>query len=188
MIPRDSIDFYPTPDDLANELVGSAMQRSEYGHRYFPGPVLEPSAGNGALAFAIERACDILRGKDGAFVGSYGNPMKNPHNDADNRRLDLDVIELSAVYKDFSSSVRKIPGAFNHTGPAKQVFVTGRSTPSEKWRYLVTYRACLDDDLAAFLDAHLLSVCVTPRSTSSLFAQNFPIGKEIVIKIQGAEL
>lgn len=53
MIPRDSIDFYPTPDDLANELVGSAMQRDKYGHRYFPGPVLEPSAGNGSLAFAI---------------------------------------------------------------------------------------------------------------------------------------
>lgn len=97
-------------------------------------------------------------------------------------------VDGSAVYKDFCSSVRKIPGAVNHTGPAKQVFVSGRSTPSEKWRYLVAYRACLDDDLNTFLDAHLLSVCVTPRSTSSPFAQSFPIGQEIVIKIQGAEL
>lgn len=97
-------------------------------------------------------------------------------------------VDGSDVFKDFSSSVRKIPGAFSHTGPAKQVFVAGRSTPSEKWRYLVTYRACLDDSLTPFLDAHLLSVCITPRSTSSPFAQNFPIGQEIVIKIQGAEL
>lgn len=97
-------------------------------------------------------------------------------------------VDGSAVYKDFVSSVRKISGAFNHTGPAKQVFVTGRSTPAETWRYLVSYRSCLDDDLSTFLDAHLLSVFVTPRSTSSPFAQNFPIGKEIVIKIQGAEL
>lgn len=134
MIPRDSIDFYPTPDDLANELVGSAMQRDKYGHRYFPGPVLEPSAGNGSLAFAIERACDIRRGKDGAFVGSYGNPMKNPHNDADNRRLDLDAIELSADFRAVlkSKGLRVVHDDFLTFRPAKKYAAIIMNPPFSK--------------------------------------------------------
>ena len=134
MIPRDSIDFYPTPDDLANELVGSAMRPDKYGHRCFLGPVLEPSAGNGSLAFAIERACDIRRGKDGAFVGSYGNTMKNPHNDADNRRLDLDVIELSADFRAVlkSKGLRVVHDDFLTFRPAKKYAAIIMNPPFSK--------------------------------------------------------
>lgn len=122
MIPRDSIDFYPTPDDLASEVVSSAMVRGQYGNRYLPGPVLEPSAGNGALAFAIERACDIRRGKDGSFVGPYGNKAINPHNDAKNRTLDLDVIELSADFRAIlkNKGLRVVHDDFLTFRPAKK--------------------------------------------------------------------
>lgn len=100
MIPRDSIDFYPTPPALADELARSALLDGG-GHRYnrYPGAVLEPSAGDGALAFAIERAVDIRRNEHGRIVDYYSHKHDNLHNDRENRPLDLDVIELSADFR-----------------------------------------------------------------------------------------
>ena len=100
MIPRDSIDFYPTPPALADELARSALLDGG-GHRYnrYPGAVLEPSAGDGSLAFAIERAVDIRRNEHGRIVGYHIGEHDNLHNDRKNRPLDLDVIELSADFR-----------------------------------------------------------------------------------------
>ena len=67
MIPKDSIDFYPTPAALADRMISSVMG-SKYGRSFFPGPILEPSAGDGAIAKAVERAAGIYRNHDEAFA------------------------------------------------------------------------------------------------------------------------
>ena len=41
--PNDALDFYPTPDNLAWEMVHS-LETEIHGFRRFPSPVLEPSA------------------------------------------------------------------------------------------------------------------------------------------------
>ena len=49
MIPNDSIDFYPTPDDLADDMIRALRASNDgSGLSYLPEPILEPSAGNGA--------------------------------------------------------------------------------------------------------------------------------------------
>lgn len=100
MIPRDSIDYYPTPDSLAFDLAYSALPSNEWGRvKRYPGPILEPSAGSGSLAFAIERVCNIHRNKSGNFVGPCGATNKNPHLAQKDRSLDLDVIEISSDFR-----------------------------------------------------------------------------------------
>src|SRR5699024_11623313 len=62
MIPNDSIDFYPTPDDLADDMIRALRASNDgSGLSYLPEPILEPSAGNGAIARAVERAAGIYR-------------------------------------------------------------------------------------------------------------------------------
>lgn len=101
MIPHDSVDFYPTPDSLADELARSVMPANEFGRlRSYPGPILEPSAGTGNLAFALERACDIRRNDKGQFLEQRGGAThESPHKRKKDRKLDLDVIELSESFR-----------------------------------------------------------------------------------------
>lgn len=100
MIPRDSVDYYPTPDSLAFDLAYSALPSNEWGRvKRYPGPILEPSAGSGSLAFAIERVCGINRNAAGNFVLPYGNESRNPHKMQKDRPLDLDVIEISSDFR-----------------------------------------------------------------------------------------
>lgn len=56
--PNDSRDFYPTPDNLAWEMAYS-LQSTKYGWKHLPQPILEPSAGDGALARQIHAVADI---------------------------------------------------------------------------------------------------------------------------------
>lgn len=59
MIPNDSKDYYPTPPALAAELL-AGLKIDGHSIEYAGGPILEPSAGSGDLARAIEKAagCD----------------------------------------------------------------------------------------------------------------------------------
>ena len=56
--PNDSLDFFPTPDNLAWEMVHS-LETTVHGFQRFPAPVLEPSAGDGALARQIHTMSGI---------------------------------------------------------------------------------------------------------------------------------
>ena len=47
--PNDSLDFYPTSDSLAFDMVFS-LREVKSGFTTYPKPILEPSAGDGALA------------------------------------------------------------------------------------------------------------------------------------------
>ena len=47
--PNDSLDFYPTPDSLAFDMVFS-LREVKSGFTTYPRPILEPSAGDGAIA------------------------------------------------------------------------------------------------------------------------------------------
>lgn len=87
MIPKDSIDFYPTPAALADRMVSSVLTRP-YGYAVFPGPILEPSAGDGAIAKAVERAAGIYRNKAGKIIQEYGLKRKR-------EKYSLDCVELS---------------------------------------------------------------------------------------------
>lgn len=91
MIPKDSIDFYPTPDDLADEMI-FALRAGDDGRGLsrLPEPILEPSAGDGSIARAIERAADIYREhRTGKIVSGHGAA----------KLLDLDCVELSADFR-----------------------------------------------------------------------------------------
>lgn len=51
---EDTIDYFPTPAELAEEMVNSiAIHKRDYA--YAPGPILEPSAGTGNLVNAMEK-------------------------------------------------------------------------------------------------------------------------------------
>ena len=91
MIPNDSIDFYPTPDDLADDMI-RALRESEDGSglAYLPEPILEPSAGDGSIARAIERAAGIYR-------EHRTGKITCGHREA--KALDLDCVELSADFR-----------------------------------------------------------------------------------------
>ena len=53
MIPNDSIDFYPTPDDLADDMIHALRASNDgSGLSKLPEPLTAPSAGHGALARA----------------------------------------------------------------------------------------------------------------------------------------
>ncbi len=87
MIPKDSIDFYPTPAALADRMVSSILTRP-YGYAVFPGPILEPSAGDGAIAKAVERAAGIYRNQAGKIIQEYDLKRKR-------EKYSLDCVELS---------------------------------------------------------------------------------------------
>lgn len=93
--PNDSRDFYPTPDDLAHDMVRS-LNRDGAHLPSLPLPILEPSAGDGALARAIHSAAGIYHnGKTGELLHDSQEKAK---------LLDLDCIELSS---DFRAKLKK---------------------------------------------------------------------------------
>ena len=87
MIPKDSVDFYPTPAELADRMVSSILL-SEYRAAVFPGPILEPSAGDGAIAKAVERAAGIYRNQAGKIIQEYDLKRKR-------EKFSLDCVEVS---------------------------------------------------------------------------------------------
>lgn len=88
MIPKDSIDFYPTPAALADRMISSVMG-NKYGRSFFPGPILEPSAGDGAIAKAVERAAGIYRNHEtGKIIDAWDVERKR-------ELYSLDCVEIS---------------------------------------------------------------------------------------------
>lgn len=93
MIPNDSKDYYPTPPALAAELL-AGLKIDGHSIEYAGGPILEPSAGSGDLARAIEKAAGIHYNSDGTRDDYYSTNNKY--------RLDalqLDCIEQSAALR-----------------------------------------------------------------------------------------
>lgn len=90
MIPNDSKDFYPTPPDLAWKMLHGVFPIIHGRTAYSNFPILEPSAGSGALAREIEKQCGIYRNKNGQIPETAKNERKE---------LDLDCIELSADFR-----------------------------------------------------------------------------------------
>lgn len=90
MIPNDSKDYYPTPPALAAELL-AGLKIDGHGIEYAGGPILEPSAGSGDLARAIEKAAGCC------YIGNKraSDYRANANNDI-LMRLQLDCIEQSA--------------------------------------------------------------------------------------------
>lgn len=70
---EDTIDYFPTPNDLAEQMAKS-IAKKVHNINLAPGPILEPSAGTGNLVKAMDR------------VFSHGSDTK----------LDIDCIELSS--------------------------------------------------------------------------------------------
>lgn len=94
MIPNDSKDYYPTPPALAAELL-AGLKIGVLPFDHAAGPVLEPSAGSGDLARAIERAAGIRYNADGTRSTSYER-RDDTHNADRLEALQLDCIEQSA--------------------------------------------------------------------------------------------
>ena len=92
MIPNDSKDYYPTPPALAAELL-AGLEIDGYSIEYAGGPILEPSAGSGDLARAIEKAAGIAYNSDGT------RDKYRPGNDYLLDALQLDCIEKSATLR-----------------------------------------------------------------------------------------
>lgn len=93
MIPKDSLDFYPTPDSLAWDMVYSLSGSL---HSSLPIPILEPSAGDGAIARQVHAFLGIRHDlKTGEL--QHGHREKA-------RSLELDCIELSS---DFRAKLKK---------------------------------------------------------------------------------
>lgn len=93
--PNDSRDFYPTPDDLAWKMV-HGLYSNCYGWKHLPQPILEPSAGDGALARAIHSAADIRHDSKTGKIDRYDESKA--------KEFDLDCIELSS---DFRAKLKK---------------------------------------------------------------------------------
>lgn len=92
MIPNDSKDYYPTPPALAAELL-AGLKIDGHSIEYAGGPILEPSAGSGDLARAIEKAAGIAYNSDGT------RDKYRPGNDYLLEALQLDCIEQSAALR-----------------------------------------------------------------------------------------
>ena len=92
MIPNDSKDYYPTPPALAAELL-AGLKIDGFDLAYAGGPILEPSAGSGDLARAIEKAAGIAYNSDGT------RDKYRPGNDYLLDALQLDCIEKSAALR-----------------------------------------------------------------------------------------
>ena len=94
--PNDSLDFYPTPDNLAWEMAHSIQDYTNGYRAAYPAPVLEPSAGDGALARAIHQAAGIYHdSKTGEVCRDSVEKAK---------AFDLDCVELSS---DFRAKLKK---------------------------------------------------------------------------------
>ena len=93
MIPNDSKDYYPTPPALAAELL-AGLKIDGHSIEYAGGPILEPSAGSGDLARAIEKA---------AGCWHIGNKRASDYRANANNgiltRLQLDSIAQSAAHR-----------------------------------------------------------------------------------------
>lgn len=94
MIPNDSKDYYPTPPALAAELL-ACLKIDGHSIEYAGGPILEPSAGSGDLARAIEKAAGIHYNSDGTRNDYYYSTNNKYRLDA----LQLDCIEQSAALR-----------------------------------------------------------------------------------------
>lgn len=93
--PNDSLDFYSTPDNLAWKMVHS-LETNVHGFQQFPSPVLEPSAGDGALARQIHTTSGIYHDpQTGKVRREYLDRLE---------KIDLDCIELSS---DFRAKLKK---------------------------------------------------------------------------------
>lgn len=93
--PNDSRDFYPTPDNLAWEMAYS-LQSTKYGWKHLPQPILEPSAGDGALARQIHAVADIRHDPKTGELDRYSTSKA--------KEFDLDCVELSS---DFRAKLKK---------------------------------------------------------------------------------
>ena len=93
MIPNDSKDYYPTPPAIAAELL-AGLKIDGHSIEYAGGPILEPSAGSGDLARAIEKAADIHYNSDGTRDDYYSTNNKYRL-----EALQLDCIEQSAALR-----------------------------------------------------------------------------------------
>lgn len=90
--PNDALDFYPTPDSLAFDMVFSLREKTRGGWTVYPRPILEPSAGDGALARQIHsQAFNVHHDPKTGEVDRY---------DKDKARCaELDCIELSSDFR-----------------------------------------------------------------------------------------
>ena len=93
--PNDSRDFYPTPDDLAWKMV-HGLYSNCYGWKHLPQPILEPSAGDGALARALHEVAGIHHDHKTGKIDRYDESKA--------KEFDLDCIELSS---DFRAKLKK---------------------------------------------------------------------------------
>lgn len=94
--PNDSLDFYPTPDSLAFDMVFS-LREVKSGFTTYPKPILEPSAGDGALARQVHAlAFNVHHDYKTGEVDRYDKEKA--------RSAELDCIELSS---DFRAKLKK---------------------------------------------------------------------------------
>lgn len=89
--PNDALDFYPTPDSLAFDMVFS-LRETKSGFTTYPKPILEPSAGDGALARQIHAlAFNVHHDYKTGEVDRYDKDKA--------RSAELDCIELSSDFR-----------------------------------------------------------------------------------------
>lgn len=89
--PNDSLDFYPTPDSLAFDMVFS-LREVKSGFTTYPKPILEPSAGDGALARQVHAlAFNVHHDYKTGEVDRYDKEKA--------RSAELDCIELSSDFR-----------------------------------------------------------------------------------------
>lgn len=89
--PNDSLDFYPTPDSLAFDMVFS-LREVKSGFTTYPKPILEPSAGDGALARQVHAlAFNVHHDHKTGEVDYYDKGKA--------RSAELDCIELSSDFR-----------------------------------------------------------------------------------------
>lgn len=94
--PNDALDFYPTPDSLAFDMVFS-LREVKSGFTTYPKPILEPSAGDGALARQVHAlAFNVHHDHKTGEVDRYDKEKA--------RSAELDCIELSS---DFRAKLKK---------------------------------------------------------------------------------
>lgn len=89
--PNDALDFYPTPDSLAFDMVFS-LREVKSGFTTYPKPILEPSAGDGALARQVHAlAFNVHHDYKTGEVDQYDKGKA--------RSAELDCIELSSDFR-----------------------------------------------------------------------------------------
>lgn len=89
--PNDALDFYPTPDSLAFDMVFS-LREVKSGFTTYPKPILEPSAGDGVLARQVHAlAFNVHHDHKTGEVDRYDKEKA--------RSAELDCIELSSDFR-----------------------------------------------------------------------------------------